>query len=142
MSDGTLRALGAIVAVMQLSGRIEPVRLVGIEEPEAALHPAASGALMDALREAVGHTQILITTHSPDLLEQIDVDHDALLVVRAEQGETRIAPADPAAREAVRSHLYSAADLLRMDQLAPDENHLRKQGQMTLFDTDEGEDEA
>ncbi|HEY5315818.1 MAG TPA: AAA family ATPase, partial [Pirellulales bacterium] len=45
MSDGTLRALGILVAVMQVAGRQNPVRLVGIEEPETALHAAAAGAL-------------------------------------------------------------------------------------------------
>jgi len=39
MSDGTLRALGTLVAVTQLAERKRPVRLIGIEEPETALHP-------------------------------------------------------------------------------------------------------
>ena len=53
MSDGTLRALGILVALFQ--GNNSPkkrVLLVGIEEPEGALHPAAAGVLLDALREA------------------------------------------------------------------------------------------
>ena len=41
MSDGTLRALGCLVAISQLSMDDIPVRMVGIEEPETALHPAA-----------------------------------------------------------------------------------------------------
>ena len=51
MSDGTLRALGILVALFQ--GNYDPkkrVLLVGIEEPESALHPAAAGVLLDALR--------------------------------------------------------------------------------------------
>src|SRR5260370_36998321 len=54
MSDGTLRALGVLVA--GLGQAQDQVRLIGIEEPETALHPAASGVLMDALREAAVHT--------------------------------------------------------------------------------------
>jgi len=49
MSDGTLRALGILVALFQPggSGRIP---LVGIEEPAVALHPAAAGVLMHYVR--------------------------------------------------------------------------------------------
>ena len=66
MSDGTLRALGALTATTQLSNQTAAVQLEGIEEPETALHPAAAGALMDALREAASQTQVVFTTHSPD----------------------------------------------------------------------------
>jgi predicted ATPase len=134
MSDGTLRALGALVAVSQLADSQSPVRLVGIEEPETALHPAASGVLMDALREAVSHTQVLVTTHSPDLLELFDPATDCLLVVQADEGETRIASIDPASRQVIRDHLYSAGELLRMDQLEPDPSDLKRQKQLRMFE--------
>ncbi len=120
MSDGTLRALGILVAVTQLVERRAPVSLVGIEEPETARHPAAAGALMDALREAATHTQIVVTSHSPDLLDQIDVDHDHLLVVVSQEGKTGVAPVDAASLESIREHLYTPGELLRLDQLDPD----------------------
>ena len=70
MSDGTLRALGILVALFQSpDSAVSSVPLVGIEEPEVALHPAAVGALLDALREASQSTQVIVTTHSPDLLD-------------------------------------------------------------------------
>ena len=134
MSDGTLRALGLLVAVMQLAGRHEPVSLIGVEEPETALHPAAAGALVGALREAARHTQVLLTCHSPDLLDVFDIGHDALLVVRSTGGTTEIAPFDKAAKYAIKRHLYSAGDLLRRDQLQPDPDDLNRQRQATLFD--------
>jgi predicted ATPase len=139
MSDGTLRTLGILVAAMQLANRKSPVRLVGIEEPETALHPAAAGALMDSLREAATNTQVLLTSHSPDLLDRFDPDVDTLLVVQANQGATEIGPADPASLESIRSHLYSAGDLLRMDQLRPDPEALEKQMEL-VFET--GMDES
>jgi predicted ATPase len=132
MSDGTLRALGILVAVMQLADRKTSVQLVGIEEPETALHPAAAGALMDSLREAATHTQVLITTHSPDLLDQFDPAEDQLLVVQGIQGTTEIAPADPASVDAIRNHLYTAGDLLRMDQLQPDAGEIERQMSVPL----------
>jgi predicted ATPase len=119
MSDGTLRTLGILVAVMQLVGRKDPIRLVGIEEPETALHPAAAGSLMDALREAARNTQVLATTHSPDLLDQFDPQTDTLLVVQVTDGRTTIGPVDDASLGAVRDHLFTAGELLRMDQLQP-----------------------
>jgi len=120
MSDGTLRTLGILVAAMQLVDRSKSINLVGIEEPETALHPAASGALMDSLREAASNTQVIITSHSPDLLDRFDPGEDTLLVVRSTQGTTEIAPADPASIESIQEHLYTAGELLRMDQLQPD----------------------
>lgn len=141
MSDGTLRALGTLVAVTQLAERKSPVTLVGIEEPETALHPAATGALMDALREAASHTQILVTSHSPDLLDQVDLETESLLAVVSQEGTTRIAPLDDASREAIRDHLYTPGELLRLDQLEPDPKDLIRQEQMKLFD-DEEEDES
>ncbi len=139
MSDGTLRALGTLVAVTQLAERKDPVRLVGIEEPETALHPAAAGALMDAVREAREHTQVLVTTHSSDLVDEIDTNVDTLLAVQSRKGATEIAPVDSACREAIKSHLYSPGELLRMDQLQPDQEDLKRQEQQKTFDFPEGE---
>ena len=129
VSDGTLRALGPLVAVAQLADGGVPVRLVGIEEPETALHPAAAGVLMDALREAAVHTQVVVTTHSPDLLDQIDPETDRLLAVQMRDGNTEIGPIDRASREAIRKHLYSPGELLRMDQLDVDWADLQRQSQ-------------
>lgn len=134
MSDGTLRALGALVAVTQFAASELPIQLVGLEEPETALHPAAASALMEALREATPHTQVLVTSHSPDLLDQLDPDHDGLLVVASDNGNSQIAAPDPASVEAIRRHLYTPGEMLRMDQLQPDVTDLRRQEQLDLFD--------
>jgi predicted ATPase len=134
MSDGTLRALGTLVAVTQLAERRTPVSLVGIEEPETALHPAAARALMDALREAASHTQVIVTSHSPDLLDQINLETDHLLAVVSREGTTLIAPIDQASLLAIRNHLYTPGELLRLDQIEPDREDLDRQRQMKLFD--------
>lgn len=131
MSDGTLRTLGILIAAMQLVNRENRVRMVGIEEPETALHPAATSTLMDSLREAATKTQIILTCHSPDLLDRFDPETDSLLVVQSNKGATHIGPADPASLETICNHLYTAGDLLRMDQLQPDIATLR---QVELFE--------
>lgn len=116
MSDGTLRVLGILTALFQGNSDHLP-SLIGIEEPETALHPGASGALREALRRAAERTQIIVTSHSPDLLDDMDIDADALLVVASEEGATRISPVDAASRTAIRDHLCSAGELLRLNQL-------------------------
>ena len=80
MSDGTLRALGVLAALFQGNRDYSPT-LVGIEEPETALHPAASAALREALMRASEETQVIVTSHSPDLLDDMNLSADALLRV-------------------------------------------------------------
>jgi predicted ATPase len=140
MSDGTLRALGILVALFQQSnGSRLRVPLVGIEEPEIALHPAAAGVLRDCLRDASRHTQVLVTSHSPDLLDDKDLDPDAILAVVADGGVTRIGPLDAVGRSTLRDHLFTAGELLRLDQLRPDPGVVKpaSRRQPSLFD--EGE---
>ena len=135
MSDGTLRALGVLVALFQSYAQDDRRRwLVGIEEPEIALHPAAAGVLVDSLRDAAEHTQILVTSHSPELLDNPDISADQIIAVTAESGETRIGPLDESGRSALRDRLYTAGELLRMNQLDPDPS-LSRPGtrQMDLF---------
>ena len=119
MSDGTLRALGVLVALFQpLDGSVP--RLVGIEEPETALHPAAAGIITEALRDAANVKQILVTSHSPDLLDNRSIPTDQILAVVSEDGETRIGRLDETGRKALQEDLYTAGELLRLDQLRPD----------------------
>jgi predicted ATPase len=132
MSDGTLRALGVLVALFQADGAAGP-RLVGIEEPEVALHPAAAGILTDSLRDASTVAQVLVTSHSPDLLDNRAIPDESILAVVSEHGETRIGPLDETGRSILRDHLYTAGELLRMDQLRPDPA-LSAPKQLALFD--------
>lgn len=119
MSDGTLRALGVLMAVFQRD-RDARVSLVAIEEPEAALHPAAARVLLDSLIETSANVQILLTSHSADMLDREEVRADNILAVENSRGVTRIGPVDDGAREALRQNLLSAGELLRQGQLTPD----------------------
>lgn len=130
MSDGTLRVLGILVALFQestsrscIGENRDPkkhVLLVGIEEPEIALHPAAAGVLLDGLRAAANKTQIIITSHSPDLLDDKELDVESILAVEARNGTTTIAHVHEAGRSAVHDRLYTTGELLRLNQLQPD----------------------
>jgi predicted ATPase len=121
MSDGTLRALGVLVALFQHSEE-QQVPLVAIEEPEVALHPAAAGVLLDSLRDASSRTQILVTSHSPELLDTSDLGTDSILAVTADEGSTNIGHIDESGRNALHDRLFTAGELLKLGQLRPDMN--------------------
>ncbi len=72
---------------------------------------------------------MLVTSHSPDLLDDQSLGPEAFLAVVSEGGETRIAPLDEASRETMRRQLFSAGELLRLNQLAPDRDELAAQDQ-------------
>jgi predicted ATPase len=120
MSDGTLRSFAVLVALFQHLGGIPSVTLVGLEEPEAALHPAAAGVLFDAMREASASVQVISTTHSADLLDKKEIDTDAILAVEVQDGTTRIGHMDQTGRQALKKRLYTAGELMRMNYLRPE----------------------
>lgn len=124
ISDGTLRAFGVLLALFQAKNRPPQDRLsvVGIEEPEASLHPAAASVLWDAMNEATGFTQVLGTTHSVELLDRKDVNAESLLVFEMVDGESRIGPVDQAGQSIMRDRLATAGELLRQNQLAVEPN--------------------
>jgi predicted ATPase len=133
MSDGTLRALAVLTALFQFGER-HPARLIGIEEPETALHPAAAGLLLDCLREGARERQVVITTHSPDLLDSDALEAEQLLSVSAVDGKTTIGQIDAASRGALRDSLYRAGELLRLGQLEPDAASISDAEQLELFE--------
>lgn len=137
MSDGTLRALGVLTALFQSSngGTLKKVPLVGIEEPEVALHPGAAGVLRDGLKAASRHTQVLVTSHSPDLLDDKSISDENILAVTNRNGDTLIGPVDAAGRSAIQDRLFTAGELLRLSQLDPDLEAVEKtpERQLELF---------
>lgn len=120
MSDGTLRALGVLTALFQRADASDNPHLVGIEEPEIALHPSALGALLDSFRDASQNAQVLVTTHSPELLDDKDLTDNELLAVAATNGRGRVGPIDEAGRNTLRQRLCTPGELLRMGQIRPD----------------------
>ena len=132
MSDGTLRALGILLAVYQVSAP----PLIAIEEPEATIHPAALDVIIDILKDGTARSQILVTTHSPDVLDSRKIVDDELRLVTSQRGRTSIAPVSEITRQIIRDRLYSAGDLLRMEELKPDES-VELSSQASLFSAPE-----
>jgi predicted ATPase len=100
MSDGTIRLLAHLALLLA----DDSFSLACLEEPDAGLHPRLMLHLADALRQAVGmktavgkDRQILVTTHSPELMDCFDLaDESEYLQVyvaeRDETGQTRFIP--------------------------------------------------
>jgi predicted ATPase len=124
VSDGTLRSLAVLVALFQRMAGVENLSVVGLEEPETALHPAAAGVLFDAMREASASVQVIATTHSADLLDKKEIDIDAILSVELVDGMTRIGHLDHTGRQALRQELYTPGELMRMNYLRPESSKI------------------
>lgn len=118
MSDGTLRALAVLTALFQESSEsADAVNVIALEEPEMALHPGGTQTLFDAIMEASEDKQVLITSHSPDLLDRKGLDIDALYSVEIQEGRTAISKMSDVTKTVVRDHLYTPGQLFRMGQL-------------------------
>ncbi len=116
-ADGTLRLLALFTALFQ-----EPPRtLVGIEEPELNIHPGALMVLRGALDLASRRTQVLITTHSPDLLDKFPPE--SFRVVEMEDGITQVGPMVTYQQEAIRDRLFTAGELFRIEDLRREETY-------------------
>ena len=115
MSDGTLRAFSILLAMAQTSG---PGLLI-IEEPEIAIHLGALRTMVDILREHTSHTQIVITTHSADIVDSLPVE--SLQVVWSDGGASRVGPLAEHTRKTLREGLITPGQLLRADSLDPAE---------------------
>jgi predicted ATPase len=102
-SDGTLRLIGLL---WFLSGPGGPLLL---EEPELSLHTAAVRQLPTILSNvsAKGGRQVLMTSHSADMIADKGIDPSELLLLRADGSETSVAQGDkiPALVEAAKADM-------------------------------------
>ena len=85
VSSGTLRTLALMTA---LYGKRD-ASLVGIEEPENYIHPTALQSFVAYALDSGNDAQLVITTHSPLLLDFLD-DPSAVRVVRREERDGTI----------------------------------------------------
>lgn len=91
LSDGTLRFMALATLFLQPVEYRPSVILV--DEPELGLHPYAITLLASLIKQAAVHTQVIVSTQSPQLLDQFEPEH----VIVAERAEgstqfTRLAP--------------------------------------------------
>ncbi len=113
MSDGTLRALGILSAFFQ---RTIPT-LIAVEEPEGTIHPEALGSILDVIQSFARDTQIVVTTHSPELLDAKWIKPENIRIVTWQKGVTQVEPLGSASVKALQEHLMGAGEQLRSNAL-------------------------
>ena len=101
LSDGMLRFLCLGAALLNPL----PPPFVAIDEPEAGLHPRLLPIIADIIKTASEKTQVLITTHSPDLLSQFDLGDVAVMLREGPHAVWR----RPGSRTSLRKMLESVA---------------------------------
>jgi predicted ATPase len=112
LSDGTLRFI--FLAAILLQENLP--RLIVIEEPELGLHPDMLGALAKLLRSASEKTQVIVTTHSTDLVNEFSNEPETVLISESYEGSSSMRRLD---REKLGSWLtdYSLGDAWRAGAL-------------------------
>lgn len=116
MSQGTLRALGVVLALHQ---RPEP-SLVLIDEIEDSIHPRAVEAILEAVEEQVDEFPIVLTTHSPEVLSKRQVVPERTHIVQWDGGMSRLYPLSQGTKESVDA-VTTVGDLLRFNAVWPSE---------------------
>lgn len=105
MSEGMLYYL-AFEAIRYLA----PRAILLIEEPENGLHPARIVEVMRIVREISKETQVLLATHNPLVINELEPD-EVSVVTRNPQEGTRITPIRQTANFEKRSSVYALGEL-------------------------------
>ncbi|HYO68266.1 MAG TPA: AAA family ATPase [Archangium sp.] len=123
MSDGTLRCLAILLALRQ---KPSPV-LVCIEEVEDSVHPAALSVLLDAITASTSRCQVLLTSHSPEVLSHPAVTPERVRIVEWHEGSSQLFRLSPGAEEMSRPP-RSVGKLLRTNALFTAKDSERVEG--------------
>lgn len=111
-SDGLRRFYTHLLALYQRPPKLSLI----FEEPENAIFPGALSLLAEEFKTAPHENrgQVILTTHSPALLESFEVE--SVRVVEMHDGHTQVGPVSKDLQDAVKSHLLSTGELLTVEQ--------------------------
>lgn len=84
LSDGTLRFLFLLTVLASP----DPAPVIAIDEPEAGLHPAMLPIIAEYAVDASLRTQVVFTTHSPQLLDAFTETKPTTTITKWQDGET------------------------------------------------------
>jgi len=113
MSDGQLRFLGLALLLLLPSNAT-------LDEPEIGLHPSMLHVLAEMLKIAAERTQIIVSTHSPDLIARLQPEDvitvEKVITDEKEKGRSRLNRLD---KDALESWLqrYTLGQLWTMGRL-------------------------
>jgi len=97
LSDGTVDVVALIIALF-----FEDKDVVIIEEPERNIHPHLISGLVTLMKDAARNKQVIITTHSPEVVRHARVEN-LLLISRDEEGFSTVSR--PAEKQDVKAFL-------------------------------------
>jgi predicted ATPase len=87
LSDGTLRFLLLVAALLTP----RPPELLVLNEPENSLHHELIPALGRLIRQASKQSQVIVVSHNPRLVEELESDDDCVSIrLKKQLGETVI----------------------------------------------------
>jgi len=86
LSDGTLRFL----MLMAILGSPDPAPLIAVDEPETGLHPRMLPIIAEVAANAALKSQIIFTTHSPELLDAFSDEVPTTTIVTSNGSETEL----------------------------------------------------
>jgi len=67
-----------------------PPPLIAIDEPETGLHPCMLPIIAEYAVNASTHTQVVLTTHSPEFLDAFHESTPSITVVEWKNGQTQL----------------------------------------------------
>jgi predicted ATPase len=108
LSDGTLQAISTLAAAFD-----PRISILVLEEPENNVHPWALRGFAEAFREASKTKQIILTTHSPILLDQLKPEE--IWIVQRPGSVTKIDPLltlDPSLKESWEGGHFTLSEYL------------------------------
>ena len=112
LSDGTLRYLCLLAILLHPT----PPPLICIEEPELGLHPDVMPAIGKLLKDASTRTQLIVTTHSDELIDSLSDSPEDVVVCEKHDGCTTFNRLD-ADKLKVWLKDYSLGNLWRSGQI-------------------------
>lgn len=105
MSEGMLYFL-AFAVLPYLS----PVSVILVEEPENGLHPSRIAEVMRVLRKISETTQVVLATHSPLVVNELQPE-EVTLVTRTPEEGTKFTPISETPNFAKRANAYALGEL-------------------------------
>jgi hypothetical protein len=93
--------------------------------------------LFSALEEGTMQSQIVIATHSPEILDLKSLKEDQIRIVEMVSGKTIISAIGPQTKGIIRDRLFTAGELLSSNELRREDGVLdSREPELDIFKTE------